>query len=123
MATYQASPIRNFKGTLAKAIDEALKAIFRNDAHDKILEIMAELQDVSYRDLLEDPCLLHNGLLLLFGDGSIVIESSILFNLSSLLEMGIDASEGFVEAISRVRLKLEFDLTDEEFDMMPCRIF
>jgi len=37
--------------------------------------------------------------------------------------MKVDASEGFVEAITRARLKFEFDLTDDKFDLMSSRIF
>jgi len=120
--TYQLALTKDFSRLFAKAIEESLRTIFRDGVCDEILDSITEILGVSYRDLLDNPSLLHQALQLMFGEGSMIIESSILFKLSKLLNMEIDASDGFVEAVMNAKLKYEFELTDEDFDMMSSRL-
>ncbi len=122
MNVYQLSLTKDFNRLLARAIEEAFKTIFRDSVFDEVLDSMTEILGVSYKDLLDDPSLLHEALQLMFGDGAMVIESAILLRLSKLLEMEVDASEGFVDAVLNARLKHQFELTDEDFDVMSSRI-
>ncbi len=122
MNVYQLSLTKDFSKLFARAIEEAFQTIFRNGVYEEILDSMTEILGVSYRDLIEDPSLLHDALQLMFGDGAMVIESAILLRLSRMLGVEIDASEGFTDAVLDAKLKYEFELTDEDFDIMSSRV-
>ena len=123
MNMYQLSLTKGFSKLFAKAIEDAFQTIFINDIYKVILESMAEILEVSYRDLIEDPNLLHTALQLMFGDGTMLIESAILLRLSKMLGMEIDATEGFADAVLDAKLKYEFELLDEDFDIILSNVF